>query len=398
MTKIIWLFETIFLFILSYIIPKKDNLIIFWSRKWEYILGNPKIYYLYLQKLYWNDLELLFFDRNSINTDSRINTFWNSFKKYWYMLRAKYIIIDNFSFDVWHNGVFVWRFNLIQSWHGEPIKWIGFLSDLYLAWRSKIVLFFEKLEYRTYKIILSNKATKKIMSQVFNNSKNVENIWLPRNDLLTHPEIQQLNENQKVKEKILELRAEYRSIYLFTPTFRESTNSIYFTENELEQLNNSLASNNSLLIIKTHPRETRSFLNNKIYSYITNVTHELPYDALDFLPYIDIVITDYSSIYIDFLLTPKPIIWYQNDLDDYINKERWLIYPAEDVVIEKTTAYNFNALIDIFRNIDTITWDASYMSGYNTLKEKFYGSAPIQSSTCEQLTKILFPYWIEWKK
>lgn len=391
MKNILWLFETITLFVLSYLIPKKSNLIIFGSRKGEYILGNPKIYYLYLDKYYSEKLNLLFFDRNWINEDKRIKTFWNSFKKYWYMLRAKYIVIDNFSFDVWHNWVFVWNYNLIQTWHWEPIKWIWFLSELYLAGRNKIILFFEKLEYKTYKIILSNKSTKKIMSQVFNDSSKVRNIWLPRNDLLTFPKIQELNKNLRVKEKIIKLRKKYNSIYLFTPTFRENTYCTYFNENELENLNKSLKISGSLLIIKTHPRETRNFLNNITYSNITNLTQEFQYDALDFLPYVDIVITDYSSVYIDFLLTWKPIIWYQNDLEDYINKERWFLYPVSEFVINKTTAYNFKTLLEILNNIDNIERNSNYLKNYKKLKEKFYWNSENKKSCCEKLTKILFP-------
>ena len=49
-------------------------------------------------------------------------------------------------------------------WHGEPIKKIGFLSDLYISRRNPIVLFFEKLEYKTYKYILSNPSTKDTMA------------------------------------------------------------------------------------------------------------------------------------------------------------------------------------------------------------------------------------------
>lgn len=61
MTKIVALIETFFLFIFSYIIPKKNNLILFGSMRWEHISWNPKIYYLYLKYIYKFDGELFFF-------------------------------------------------------------------------------------------------------------------------------------------------------------------------------------------------------------------------------------------------------------------------------------------------------------------------------------------------
>lgn len=395
--KILWLFETWVFLLLSYIIPKNKNLVIFGCRRWESIIWNPKIYYKYLKNLYWDDLNLLFYDKNNINDDDSIITYWNSLKKYWLMIRAQYIIIDNCSFDVGLNGVFAWNFNTIQTRHGEPIKWIWFLSKQYVAARSKIVLFFEKLEYRNYMMILSNYNTANIMSWVFNNSIKVKNIWLPRNDLITHPNIQKLLENDKVKKTISWFKDTYKQVYLLAPTFRDKVETDYFTEEQIDSLNNILRKQNILLLIKTHPRETRNYIKQDT-SNIINVTESLPYDALDFLPFIDGVITDYSSIYIDFLLTWKPILWYQEDLEDYIKNERGMLYPHEEVVIHKWTAHDFKNLLLIFKNLNTILSNKKYNENYMKLKEKFYWKDRWSASSCQQLTTILFPNLISWRK
>lgn len=389
MSNVIWLIETIFLFIFSYIVPKNKNLIIFWSMKWIHISWNPKIFYLYLNSISKWKLNLYFFDWYKTNIDNRIKVYWFWFKKYWLILRAKYLIIDACSFDLWVKWVIFWHFNLIQMWHWEPIKKIWFLSDLYIKRRNKIILFFEKLEYKTYKMILSNPWTSKIIEWAFQ-SKKVFNIWFPRNDILLNKQILKLVENYIVKNKITEYKKVFNKIILLAPTFREKNNTNYFSLNEIKKLNEILVENNYIILIKKHINEKRDFLNNNIFSNIIDITNKLNYDSTDFLPFIDIIITDYSSIYIDFLLTNKPIIWYQNDLHDYINKERWLIYNQDKIIIPDTTAYNINDLCKIIWELDFITKKESYIKNYNKLYNLFYKWLIKKSTTCKKIYNLMF--------
>lgn len=387
MKEFIWLLETVFLFIFSYIIPKDKNLILFGSMKTKYIWGNPKIYYLYMHDRYWDKYNIFFCDPHQTNTDSRIKTYGNWLKKYWLLLRAKTLIIDACSFDLWISWVFSGNFNIIQMWHWEPIKKIGFLSDLYISRRNPIILFFEKLEYKTYKLILSNPWSIKILEWCFQN-KNVEWIWVPRNDLLLHKDILNLVKNTEVEKQIFEWKKQYKNIILLAPTFRETDSSDYFTKNEVEELNKTLKKNNYLLIIKTHPNETRSFLDKK-YSNIKNVTKSLNYDATDFTPFIDVVMTDYSSIYIDFLLSWKPIVWYQNDLKEYIYKERGLLYSPKDVTISETTAHSFQELLNKIQSLETSVTQKSYKNNYTQLYNLFFKGLNTETSTCEKLDNTL---------
>ena len=386
--KILWFIETIVFLLLGYLIPKDPDLLIFWCRRGESIVWNPKIFYLYLNERYTSKYNLLFYDKNSINNNKDIKTYSNNLRKYRVMLRAKYIFIDNCSFDVWLNGVFLWNFNVIQTWHWEPIKWIGFLSELYLKRRNKIVLFFEKLEYRNYKYILSNPATVDVISWVFANKHNVIWIWLPRNDILLHKDILNLVKNEKVEKHLNKLKESYSKIILLAPTFREVDNYEYFSEEEISKLNDILLMKNYYLIIKTHPDEKRNFLFEN-QSNITNITKILHYDAIDFLPFVDILMTDYSSIYIDFLLTWKPIIYYQKDLKHYIDKERGLLYNPREVVIKELTAYSFNDLVNIFYSLDSIVWSHWYAESYTNLYSLFFNWLDITTPTCEKLSLLL---------
>ena len=44
------------------------------------------------------------------------------------------------------------------------------------------------------------------------------------------------------------------------------------------------------------------------------------------LQYTSAMITDYSSIYFDYLLLDKPIIFFPFDKEDYLNNQRDIVY------------------------------------------------------------------------
>jgi len=105
-----------------------------------------------------------------------------------------------------------------------------------------------------------------------------------------------------------------------------------------------------VLLIKSHPSDNNIII--KECSNIINISN-IEYDVQEILYYTDILISDYSSIYIDFLLTNKPIIFYPYDKDDYL-KNRNMYFKYEDVSINETTCYSQKELEKIITDIDSI--------------------------------------------
>ena len=58
---------------------------------------------------------------------------------------------------------------------------------------------------------------------------------------------------------------------------------------------------------------------------------------------VDLLITDYSSIFFDFLLTDKPVLFYPYDKDAYLTQDRSM-YDDYDSVTPGHKAYNFEEL------------------------------------------------------
>jgi len=74
---------------------------------------------------------------------------------------------------------------------------------------------------------------------------------------------------------------------------------------------------------------------------------------------VDLLITDYSSIFFDFLLTDKPVLFYPYDKDDYLTKDRSM-YDEYNSVTPGHKAYNFK---DLYGKLELFFKDP------NTLKE-----------------------------
>ena len=112
-----------------------------------------------------------------------------------------------------------------------------------------------------------------------------------------------------------------KKIILYTPTFRENKDfNNVFNYLNLEKFNEKL-SDDYVLVLRLHPKIK------KFYSEDISVD-EYYIDCSDYkneqelLLISDILITDYSSIMIEFAMLNKPIVFFAYDLDNYLNNER----------------------------------------------------------------------------
>ena len=123
------------LFVLSYIIPKNNNLYLFGAGRGTLFKGNPKYLYLYLLKneypyqISWITKNRSVYDR--LNEKSYPVLKMYSIMGFWKILKAKYLIIEMSARDVYFIGYIAGNFNFIQTWHGTPLKkiWYHLMKD-----------------------------------------------------------------------------------------------------------------------------------------------------------------------------------------------------------------------------------------------------------------------------
>ncbi|PCF51601.1 glycosyltransferase [Staphylococcus delphini] len=210
----------------------------------------------------------------------------------------------------------------INTWHGTPLKHMGFDVKNNLKGSQNTMKNFLASDY----MISPNAHTTHIFKHAFKldglYSGEILEIGYPRIDLTINTSANEarnyLSEHLNVKEA---------PILLYCPTWRgtdvnhpeDSLSHIY---EEIQLLKQSLPYQ---ILVKVHPF---------IYSQAQEIQALKPYLVPDFLdtnqliPAVDLMITDYSSIFFDFLVTDKPIVFYVPDLDKYQNERGVYIDPS----------------------------------------------------------------------
>lgn len=324
------------------LIPKNENLILFESvpdfadnanAMFHYLNNNPEIKAKYSLVWLMNDEKMLKqFQKKGIKAFPKYNL-----KGIINLIRSKYLFVThNENGNLKSNNQ-----NLINLWHGMPLKSMGFFKES----ESNTRLKFLKSSFKSNDFLIS---TSIIMKSAFASSfqidpRKVHITGQPRNDKLFY----------NVKSNISTLfkvdLSKYDKIVLFCPTFRSSTstanNSVLekkknifdFRDFDEKHFCNFLKKKNILLILTFHPFDEKYYISefneNFKQDNIILLTKEMLkkrfFDLYDILGAIDILITDYSSVYFDFLLLDRPIIFTPTDFNQYSEERGFLFEPYD---------------------------------------------------------------------
>lgn len=214
---------------------------------------------------------------------------------------------------------------IINLWHGVPLKKIALL-DPNLKKAARI--YFKKIFSENYTCILTTSHELiPLMARSFAVSEDKIKVWgQPRNDGLF-----QKNDCREILGQLFPDLPEYTKTVLYAPTFRDygQVQLFPFKDFDQEQLEAFLEEKNMLLFIRTHVAEQGSaapYLGKRI-RFLGNEQAE---DVSGILNIFDCLITDYSSIYIDYLLTDKPMIFLPYDRQQYLDG-RGMNFDYDDV-------------------------------------------------------------------
>lgn len=214
---------------------------------------------------------------------------------------------------------------IINLWHGVPLKKIALL-DPNLKKAARI--YFKKIFSENYTCILTTSHELiPLMARSFAVSEDKIKVWgQPRNDGLF-----QKNDCHEILGQLFLDLPEYTKTVLYAPTFRDygQVQLFPFKDFDQKQLEAFLEEKNMLLFIRTHVAEQGSaapYLGKRI-RFLGNEQAE---DVTGILNIFDCLITDYSSIYIDYLLTDKPMIFLPYDRQQYLDG-RGMNFDYDDV-------------------------------------------------------------------
>jgi len=269
---------------------------------------------------------------------------------------------------------------VINLWHGMPLKNIGYLDNN----NEKDIPQF------TY-TIASSAQFQEVISNVFGvNKSKVLVTGLPRND--------ELNKFKNILSKLKIDGEKYRKKILWMPTFRKTllADTIndglqkdgelpLLSNNEIEDFNKYLNDNNDLLTIKLHPMDS---LQKKDFSELSNIKiitnddfKNIGEQLYSLFQEFDALITDYSSVYFDFMLLNKPIGFLMDDLEEYKGSRgfvfedinEWMPGPIiKNVTQLKTFVEHINDNIDDFKEIrQKVNNKTNRYSNFNSTERLF---------------------------
>ena len=314
---------------------------------------NTKYFFLYMSqnhpeiKFYWlcDDKEMLkeFNKRGYKNVISR-----NSLKGIWAILKAKYWFCDIDPKQVTLFNHASSKACLINFWHGA-----GRLKKVHYDNPDYKPNYFKRKFKKWYDYVVINGDIERASRKSAFRLKDSQIVVLgsPRCDVL----YKDIPDSEIFMEKdfynIKKMKEDGKFIILYTPTFRETGKDISGWLKS-EKLLNLLKEYNAVLVCKLHPRDENSLdfdLPNEIYRV------EPKSDAYPLLRYADMMIADFTSIYYDYLLSDKPILFYVPDLDEYLAQCREFYEPHQNQApgaYTKNEDEMFEALEDILNGND----------------------------------------------
>ncbi|WP_095006834.1 CDP-glycerol glycerophosphotransferase family protein [Enterococcus canintestini] len=253
----------------------------------------------------------------------------------------------------------------INTWHGTPLKKMGYdIQEGNPAGLQNVVRNFLFSDY----LLSPNSHTTKMYTESFK----LDDIFTGQILEFGYPRID-FTLNTKPEESLqslinvgLNIDVKKQTV-LYCPTWKgnsitKPTDSIEQIIAESELLRKNIGKTYNVLI-KVHP-----YLYKRAMEYPELVSYLVPdeFDPNFIMAGIDVLLTDYSSIFFDFLVTNKPILFYCWDKDMY-SSERGLYFeedmfpgPVLETMDEVITA--FDRLTDISK---------TYKEKYQKAKEQF---------------------------
>lgn len=188
---------------------------------------------------------------------------------------------------------------------------------------------------------------------------------------------------------------------IWMPTFkhhRESTRNDYgvqtqsdisfLTESNMLEINKKMKEVGMLLIIKPHPSQDLSYLSQISLTNIVTITNQMllklninPYSLLGNS---EALITDFSSVYLDYLLLDKPIAFELNDQEKYKNGIGYVMDNPDEYMV----GYKIFSLDDFLKFIVDIKNNNDFYKKERTILKNRIHSYQDNNST-ERVLKML---------
>jgi CDP-glycerol glycerophosphotransferase len=137
----------------------------------------------------------------------------------------------------------------------------------------------------------------------------------------------------------------------------------------MAQLDTFGKQNQILFALKPHENLAVHFQSHPQLVYNNVLLIDSVSDVYPILPLVNILVTDYSSIYFDFLLLDKPIIFFPYDIEKYLKQDREFYFNYDEV----TPGVKVRSIEELVRCIEaTLHNDDHYAEIRKKLADRFF--------------------------
>lgn len=324
-------------FALALIVPKNKKVVVFIPRFKEAFEGNVKYCYLYFAQAIKNNrnLKVFYLSRKKSVYKSLIKeglpaVFFPSLKCLIVLLRTHFVFLD--SNDWWSNplSLMTSASNKIQLWHGSGIKSIALLRKKNLhtpSIKKEKKLLWKSHRHPVYEyVIFGSHNQYKTRKNAFRFKEHLI-VGNPRNDIIFGNTYKgyHIGCDVNILKKLESCKTKNTKAIIVAPTHKSTGHKSMTDFIDFKRLGRFAKQNNLIIIVKLHPKDKSSI------SETDNImVYEKSKDVYPVFQHTSCLVTDYSSIYTDYIIGAKKVIFFPYDYDEYV-KDRGVLYNYNQV-------------------------------------------------------------------
>ena len=258
----------------------------------------------------------------------------------------------------------------LNTWHGTPLKKMGYDINDPASRVANVVRNFLQADY----LVAANPF---MIEQMYERAHRLDNIFggkiidegYPRIDLQFIDDAEHEAGRARVADT-LGIELGERKIILYAPTwkgtnFNRPEDDIDELLDRVTELRRGIDESRYVVVLKSH-QVVHRFAADRPGLKGVLFPNELPTNAL--LAVTDILVTDYSSIFFDFLATGRPIAFLTPDIDDYAGYRGLYFEPDE---WPGPVARSVPQLVETLRDIDENGVSEAVRARHLSMRERF---------------------------
>jgi CDP-glycerol glycerophosphotransferase (TagB/SpsB family) len=334
-------------YLIAKVIPKNQRLCVFGSAEGKAFTDNSKYLFLYASRQS-TTVRCVFISRNRevvayLRSKGLYAEYIFSRTGVLTVVRASKAFVTHTTDDI--HRLLLGGAEVVQLWHGTPLKKIGYQTKTeglprWMRFKIRIL----KVLYRLFpyldgtrsfdRFCVSSDQVRESFQEAFRiPDSTMVTVGQPRNDCLS-PDFP-LEPGLFPEVALLEqLKRDDAKLVAWLPTYRRRVgddivrllHEYGFDDSRLAQL---LSERNLRLVIKPHPLE-REALTGWLGDRKNIVLYDYP-DPYPLLRYTDVLVTDYSSVFFDFLLLDRPVIFAPFDHEAYQKYSGTFYYEYDEI-------------------------------------------------------------------